>query len=181
LKSSSRSRFPNRLKAMRIAVRDADIRNLFSYNSQTGAIFWVARGRGRIKKKPAGTVISTGYIGVLVNGKRYLAHRIAWFLHFGEWPIDQINHINGIRTDNSILNLRLATNAQNGKNYGNNKSNKSGFKGVSWCKYTGKWRSTIKVDGKTLDKGRYSDINDAIFARGKAEIEHFGEWRRKCP
>ena len=123
----------------------------------------------------------SGYIGVLIGGKRYLAHRIAWALTYKTWPEQQVDHINGIKTDNRIGNLRLATNAQNGKNYGVNKSNTSGIKGVSWCKQTQKWRAMIKVDGRSVCKGRYADKQDALTARHAAEVEHFGEWRRSCP
>lgn len=159
---------------------DQKLKALFKYNAGTGEIYWVAFGKGKIKKKPAGTVTSTGYVGIVIDGKRYLAHRIAWALFHGSWPEQQIDHINGIKTDNRIENLRLATNAQNGKNYGANKTNTSGIKGVSWCKQTQKWRAFIRVDGKQLDKGRHSNKDVAIAVRQAAEIEHFGEWRRSC-
>ena len=156
------------------------LKALFKYDAETGGIYWIAFGKGKIKKKPAGTVTSAGYVGILIDGKRYLAHRIAWALVHGSWPEQQIDHINGIKTDNRIENLRSATNAQNGKNYGANKTNTSGIKGVSWCKQTQKWRAMIKVDGKSICKGRYFDKRDALIARQAAEIEHFGEWRRSC-
>jgi hypothetical protein len=155
-----------------------EIRNLFRYEPETGNIYWIAFGKGRIKKKAAGTVTKSGYVGILINGDRYYAHRLAWALHHGAWPEDQIDHINGIKTDNRISNLRMATNSQNGKNYGFNKSNTSGVKGVSWCKQTQKWRACIKINGKAINKGRFDNKNDAITARQNAEIEYFGEWRR---
>lgn len=156
------------------------LKALFKYDAGTGEIYWLALGKGKIKKKPAGTVTSTGYVGILVDGKRYFAHRIAWALANELWPEHQIDHINGIKTDNRIENLRVATNSQNGKNYGSNKSNTSGIKGVSWCSQTQKWRAMIKVDGKSICKGRYDDKQDASMARHAAEVEHFGEWRRSC-
>jgi hypothetical protein len=166
---------------MEAKMTDAQaIKAMFKYDAVTGNIYWVAVGKGKIKKKPAGTVTSTGYVGILIEGKRYLAHRIAWALAYGSWPEQQIDHINGIKTDNRIENLRLATNAQNGKNYGANKTNTSGIKGVSWCKQTQKWRAMIKVNGKSICKGRYIDKQDALMARHAAEIEYFGEWRRLC-
>jgi hypothetical protein len=156
----------------------SQLKELFKYDPDTGEIHWIALGKGRVKKRAAGTITQSGYVGILIDGDRYYAHRIAWALHHGAWPDRQIDHINGIKTDNRISNLRLATNSENGKNYGLNKSNTSGVTGVSWCKQTQKWRAVIKVNGKQLNKGRYSDKDTAIAVRKAAEIEHFGEWRR---
>ena len=164
--------------ALKICIQE--LSSLLRYDPHTGEIHWVAAGKGKIKKKAAGTIMRSGYIGVLIFGKRYLAHRVAWALAYQAWPEHQIDHINGIKTDNRIENLRLATNAQNGKNYGANKTNTSGIKGVSWCKQTQKWRAFIRVDGKQLDKGRHLNKDVAIAFRQAAEIEHFGEWRRSC-
>jgi len=162
---------------MKIAVEE--LKTKFRYEPETGHIYWVEPGKGKIKKKPAGTKMSTGYIGVLIKGKRYLAHRIAWALHHGAWPDDQIDHINGDKTDNKISNLREATNSQNGKNYGFNCANTSGVKGVSWCKDTEKWRAVIRSEGKARNLGRYDNLEDAVLARKKAEQQYFGEWGRK--
>ena len=162
---------------MKIAVEELKIK--FRYEPDTGHIYWAEPGKGKIKKKPAGTVMSTGYIGVLIEGKRYLAHRIAWALHHGAWPDDQIDHINGDKTDNRISNLREATNAQNGKNYGFNRANTSGVKGVSWCKDTGKWRAVIRYEGASKSLGRYDTVEQAALVRKKAEDKYFGAWGRK--
>ena len=162
----------------KLTIDQKNVAELFNYNSDTGEIFWNVIGKGRTKKKAAGTVTSNGYVGVLIDGTRYYAHRIVWFLHHKKWPQNQIDHINGIKTDNRIENLREATNSQNGKNYGENKSNTSGFKGVSFCKQTNRWRAVIKVDGKTKSLGRFLKKNDAIEKRKTAEILYFGEWRR---
>jgi hypothetical protein len=151
---------------------------LLRYDSETGLIYWVAKGKGMIKKKPAGTKLHSGYLGICIGSKRWQAHRIAWALHHGEWPKDQIDHINGIKTDNRICNLRDATNSQNGKNLGLSKANKSGIKGVSYEKYTDCWKATIRVDGKSISIGRFNSIEKAAQARKIAEQEHFKEWNR---
>ena len=64
----------------------------------------------------ASSVNALGYGRVKINGKSVLAHRLAWALHYGEWPDGAIDHINGIKTDNRLCNLRLATRAQNQQN-----------------------------------------------------------------
>jgi hypothetical protein len=155
-----------------------ELKSLLSYNPDTGVIRWIAKGKGRIKKKEAGTLLHSGYAGICIGSKRWQSHRIAWALHYGKWPKDQIDHINGIRTDNRICNLREANNNQNGKNLGLSKSNTSGFKGVCFDKQTGKWRATIKVNFKLINIGRFVNLQDAINARIAAEQQHFGEWNR---
>lgn len=155
-----------------------ELKSLLSYEPDTGVIRWIAKGKGRIKKKEAGTLLHSGYAGIAIGPKRWQSHRIAWALHYGEWPKDQIDHINGIRTDNRICNLREASNAQNGKNLGLSKANTSGHKGVCFDKQTGKWRAIIKVNFKLISLGRYANLQDAINARVAAEQQYFGEWNR---
>ena len=155
-----------------------ELKTLFSYDPNTGAIQWIAKGKGMIKKKAAGTLLHSGYLGICIGPKRWQAHRIAWALHHGAWPKDQIDHINGIKTDNRICNLREATNSQNGKNLGLSKANKSGVKGVSFENYTQRWKASIKVENKTISLGRFNSIEDAAKARQLAEQHYFKEWNR---
>ena len=161
---------------MKICVND--LISLFRYDAGTGDIFWLANGRGRIKKKAAGTVCKNGYIGICINGKRIYAHQIAWAIHHGKWSELQIDHINLNKLDNRIANLREATNSQNGKNLPIKSNNTSGFTGVCWDKLNNKWRAIIKVDHKQINLGRYVNIDDAIIARKSAEIKYFGEYAR---
>jgi hypothetical protein len=155
-----------------------ELKTLFSYDPDTGVIRWIAKGKGMIKKKAAGTLLHSGYLGICIGPKRWQAHRIAWALHHGAWPKDQIDHINGIKTDNRICNLREATNSQNGKNLGLSKANKSGVKGVSFENYTQRWKASIKVENKTISLGRFNSIEDAAKARQLAEQHYFKEWNR---
>jgi hypothetical protein len=152
------------------------LQRLFRYEHETGNVYWIAEGKGRIKKKAAGTVVKAGYIGIMIDGKRYYAHRIAWALHHGKHPTDQLDHINGIKTDNRIVNLREATNSQNGKNLSLNKNNKTGYSGV--CFKSNAWTAYIKVDYTNLYLGRFAKKEDAIAARLKAEQEFYEEWKR---
>jgi hypothetical protein len=162
---------------MKIAVEELKLK--FRYEPDTGHIYWIEAGKGKIKKKPAGTKTNTGYMMIMIDKKRYYSHRLAWALHHGRWPNDQVDHINGNKIDNRIINLREATNAENGKNYGFNKSNTSGIKGVSWCKCTNKWRAMIKVNNTKKCLGRYDTVEQAAYVRKQAEDRYFGEWGRK--
>ena len=154
------------------------LNELFIYNPETGLIYWKAKGKGRIKKKEAGTKLYSGYIGICVGKQRMQAHRLAWALFYGKTPKDQIDHINGIKTDNRICNLREATNSQNGKNLSLSKANKTGHKGVCFESFTNKWKAYIRVDRKMINLGRFEKIEDAITIRKQAEQKYFGEWNR---
>lgn len=155
------------------------LKSLLSYDPNTGRFAWIASGKGRCKNKAAGTVLYSGYVGICIGSKRWQAHRLAWALHYGRWPAQQIDHINGLKTDNRIANLREATNAQNGKNLGLSKANTSGVKGVSFENYTQKWKAYIRVDGRMINLGRFTDMASAIAARQTAEKIYFKEWNRQ--
>ena len=155
-----------------------DLNRQLRYDPDAGHLYWIEPRKGRQRECPAGTVTSSGYIGVMIGEKRHYAHRICWAIVHGAWPKDQIDHINGNKTDNRLVNLREASNAQNGKNLKLSSANTSGVTGVVFCKETGKWRSVIKVDGKTIHLGRWPTIETAAKVRREAEIRYFKEWMR---
>lgn len=101
-----------------------------------------------------------------------LAHRVAWALHYGEWPDGQIDHINGDKADNRLDNLRVVTAQGNAKNRPLRSDNTSGHVGVYWVTETKQWMAQIKVDGRQVTIGRYKTFEDAVVARKKAEEVH---------
>jgi HNH endonuclease/AP2 domain len=154
------------------------LKSLLRYDPETGLIYWIAKGKGKIKKKAAGTLLHSGYLGICIGLKRWQAHRIAWALHHGDWPKDQVDHINGVKIDNRACNLREATNSQNGKNLKLSKANKTGIAGVCWNKKHQSYRAYIKVEHKAMYLGTYKNLDDAAKARRNAEDKYFGEWKR---
>ena len=147
-----------------------DIASVFNYNAKTGEIH-TARGR-RVGFK----IKSQGYTAVWYEGRNVLAHRLAWFLTYGEWPNSNIDHINGDPSDNRLANLRLASPSENRANSRANKNNKSGLKGVQFR--NGRWRAKITHGGCTRHLGVFDDPAQANAAYLSAAKAIYGEYAR---
>jgi hypothetical protein len=126
----------------------------------------------------AGGVISRGYRGVGIDGQRYLEHRLVWFYVHGVWPADQIDHINGDRSDNRISNLREASQSQNNGNCRKRGNNVSGYTGVFWNTRHAKWQAQIAMNGRNNYIGLFSDIEEAVAARKAAAKRIHGDFAR---
>lgn len=149
------------------------LQSILEYNPDTGVFTWrVRRGRNCPAGKVAGRIATGGYRQIGINGRLYLAHRIAWLITHGRWPADQIDHINRVRDDNRLINLREATRTENQRNQSLYKNNTSGLCGVGWYKPTGKWMAHISIDGKLKNLGYFDNLFDAGCARKSAEIEY---------
>jgi hypothetical protein len=105
-----------------------------------------------------------GYWFLHLDHKRYAAHRLAWLYVYGVWPAECIDHINRVRTDNRISNLREATRAQNRQNLCLSAKNKSGIRGVSFDRVNSNWRASISVGGRAKNLGRFASKSDAAAA-----------------
>jgi hypothetical protein len=119
-----------------------------------------------------GSLTQYGYLNIRVGGKVYFAHRLAWLYVTGNWPKKYIDHINGDKTDNRIINLREATHSENMQNIkGPLRGNKSGFLGVSWSSQNKKWVAQIRCNGSLKVIGRYDSPEEAGLAYLKAKKE----------
>ena len=137
------------------------------YNPITG------RFTRKIGKSKVGSLDKDGYLCIKVSNKTYKAHRLAWYLHYGAWPKDQLDHINGVRDDNRIENLREVTSQQNNFNRKPNSNSTSNYKGVSWCKRDKVWVSQIVVSGKNTRLGNFrSEIEAATAYDNAARVAH---------
>lgn len=143
------------------------IEEMLSYNQYDGTIRWkIAPNLGYTKSGDiAGTIDNKGYIVISIGYKRYKAHRLAWYLHYGRWPKFQIDHIDRNKQNNKINNLRDVKQSKNQLNTGPRKDSSTGHRGVSWNKKRQKWQVRIQIDGKRTELGFFSDINDAISKR----------------
>ncbi len=160
------------------------LREMLTYAPETGRLVWKKRARqwfkserdwrwwnGRYSGKDAFTAIDNkGYPFGRVCDTPFLAHRVAWAVHHGKWPQGQIDHINGERSDNRIINLRDVTSAENNRNRKISKRNSSGATGVRRSR--DRWRAEIVVDGSRIDLGSHRNFEDAVSARRAAERTH---------
>lgn len=155
-----------------------DLKAQLSYNPETGFFTWVIR-KPKVKYGSiAGRKKPSGYVEIRLNLVSYQAHRLAWLYMTGAWPEGDIDHINSIRDDNRLCNLRQANRAQNLCNVGALASSSTGIRGVDLHKATGRYRARIRVDGKRIELGQYDTAEEAGAAYRKAQIEHHGDFRK---
>jgi HNH endonuclease/AP2 domain len=138
-----------------------ELQEILDYNVHTGIFMWRKQRRGVKVGVPLGTDNGFGYLRITVLGKSYYAHRLAWFYVEGSWP-DQIDHINGIKSDNSYCNLRDVTVQQNAQNkIFPQKTSKSQILGVSWHKKAKKWQAHICIYKERKYLGLFASVEEA--------------------
>ncbi len=132
---------------------------VLNYNKRTGVFKWSKK----ISKKvvvghiAGGGPSLVGYWRIRIDGKLYQAHRLAWLYVYGEWPGETIDHINGDKLDNRIINLRSATYTENNQNKLWHRKGK--LPGVT--KRRGKYEASIKYKGDQYYLGLFSTEREA--------------------
>lgn len=140
------------------------LKALLDYSPEDGSFRWHASTGGKKANEIAGNTEVTGYVRIGIAGKTYMAHRLAWLYVHGMWPPAQLDHINRIRNDNRIVNLRLSTQIENMRNA--RWRNSHGLRGVHYYK-PGKYQARIsffdKRKGKSVQRslGYYSTAQEA--------------------
>jgi HNH endonuclease/AP2 domain len=149
------------------------LKGIINYNPDTGIFTRIKTTRNVKSGDVAGHLTIHGYIAICVGGRKYSAHRLAWLYMTGEWPKDQIDHINCVRNDNRFVNLREATNSANQQNIKNPRSdNKSGLLGAFFDPKSNKYTSRIKINKKRFYIGTFNTANEAHQAYLNAKSEH---------
>jgi len=155
-------------------LTQARLKELLSYDPLTGEFTNIKSGKGR---KPVGSVVgslnNTGYISSMIDQKNYLHHRLAWLYTHGYFPPEDVDHIDGVRTNNRLENLRLASRYQNCQNAARRSDNSSGTPGV--VQVGKRWRSRVTLLGVHHHVG-YFDTSEAAreaYLAAKAKLHTF--------
>lgn len=154
------------------------LKSILHYEPKTGLFTWKRSRGGAIAGSVAGTPRQNGYINIFINHTNNRAHRLAWLYMYGYIPDCDIDHINGIRDDNRISNLRLATRSQNNANSKVASHNTSGYKGVWFDKSRNKFVSQIKINGTNKHIGRFNTAEEAHAAYCEVASSLHGEFAR---
>jgi hypothetical protein len=154
------------------------LREALSYDPYIGLFTWCITRRGTFRGSVAGSLDRDGYRMITIDGSPYRAARLAWFYVNGHWPVNYVDHRNGVCDDDRINNLREATNTQNQHNAGPQRTNTSGFKGVTFNKTHEKYQATIRVDGRRIFLGYFNTPEDASIVYRRAALQHHGEFAR---
>jgi hypothetical protein len=167
---------------MAVVVTPDLLRETVEYDPETGLLYWKERPRSMFSTEMSWKMWNGKHVGneafsyadkrgaksCRSFGKAMWAHRVAWAIHFGEWPTKEIDHINGDPGDNRICNLRQVTRAENMRN--TRKVNAaSGAYGIYWARHVNRWRVRLQFEGKVLSLGYYDDFEDAKRARVEAQ------------
>lgn len=155
------------------------LREVVHYNPGTGFFTWLISRRVVRAGARAGSVHKkTQYLRIKIDGVDHLAHRLAWLYMTGQWPPDQIDHRDLVRSHNWWSNLRLANNSQNNANSRLPSCSTSGFKGVTWSRHRKKWQAQITFQGRNQYLGGFDTPEAAHAAYAAAAIKHHGEFAR---
>lgn len=149
------------------------LKDYCNYNSDTGIFTAKHSANGNFLKagRELGTLVN-GYKAMHIKGVMFKLHQLVWLYVYGEIPQKplQLDHIDKVKTNNAISNLRVVTASQNQRNTGLNSANTSGYKGVTFQKNRNKWRAFIMLDGINKHLGMFKDKSEAVLARKEAEI-----------
>jgi len=157
------------------------LKELLCYNPLSGAWAWVSPNpnyRNGKAGEPAGGPDENGYLRIRVDGKRYRAGRLAFLYMLGYLPAEMVDHWDRDSSNDRWENLREATNSQNQANVSARAHNKSGLKGVDFVARIGKFRSQIRVDGRTKHLCVSKCPAVAHFAYIVAASKLYGEFAR---
>lgn len=145
-----------------------------SYNPETGEFIWIRPASNRVKAGDvAGATMANGYIVITIDGVKVLAHRLAWLVHYGEWPKQCVDHINGDKKDNRIANLRDISHKANSRHQLRpSKNNSLGFLGV--CQRYGRYKAEITVNRKHVNLGMFDtpEKASAAYQAAKQRLHH---------
>lgn len=152
-------------------ITQEELKSILRYEKDTGYFVWLISPSSKAKiGGVAGTINNRGYVQISIKRKLYLAHRLAWLYNYGEFPANEMDHINRIKSDNRLENLRAVTHQQNAFNVGAHKDSSSKYVGVS--RYRNKFQAHIVLNGKTNYLGLFpnEEMAHKAYQRAKQEL-----------
>lgn len=154
------------------------VREYLDYSPDTGRFTWKkpSSPKSHVGANAGSQKSKNGYWQLTLKGKYYYVHRLAWFHFYGELPTKMIDHVNGDKGDNRIMNLRLASLSENLANVGAKRDNTSGAKNVHWCNSKKRWIVKVKRNGKTHHAGTFREYAAAVNAAETARLDVHGEF-----
>lgn len=153
-----------------------NIEDQLKYNPKSGKLYWNV-SKPRVKKgNEIKSKTSEGYKSIKINGKSYLQHRICWYLFYGKWPTNSVDHINGIKDDNRILNLRDVSHRENCSNAKCHRQKRK-LAGTYFHKRDNVWEATIYIN-KRIYLGRFKTEVEANNSYKKALKEKLNVFKR---
>jgi len=157
-----------------MCIDQRSLKELLTYDPATGAFQWLfgEKVHTAVQGKEAGSVKPDGYRTIVIKGKGYLAHRLAWLYMTGSWPVLDVDHKDRTRDNNVWTNLREATKSQNQQN--------RGFGGVNWMKGVKRWKISLRFETKQYQLGFHKCFGQAVKARNRAK-QNFDVYRRQPP
>jgi hypothetical protein len=140
----------------KITVTQAELHRLFDYSPKTGLLTRrISTGPRSRAGQVVGTVMGAGYLNVSISHEKFIVHRLIWLYVHGVWPPHDIDHINGVKTDNRLANLRLVTRSENQHNMRDRKNNSSGFIGVRRSASKDNYSARITLNGEERYLGSF--------------------------
>lgn len=153
-----------------MAIKSHELKELLNFDQGTGFFTWKVSPGPRSQVHPgdiAGSLSGDGYWQIKIKGKVHKAHRLAWIFVHGSMP-DMIDHINGNRSDNRMINLRVCDRFSNMWNMKRSSRNSSGVKGVSWSNQLSKWKAQLTIKKHCLHLGYFEDLELASLVVSEA-------------
>jgi hypothetical protein len=155
---------------MKEKLTQKELKRQLYYDPKTGIFKRRVSNNNKVKIGDITGSLRLGYVRIKINYIDYAAHRLVWLYVYGYFPENDIDHIDGVRDNNILENLRHVTASCNMQNKTIDRRNTSGFPGISWAKRHKMWSAYMKIRGKTYFIGYYKDKLDAALARYTAEV-----------
>lgn len=149
-----------------------ELRERLQYDPNTGDWIWLKSPRSGWVGRPAGSIDAKGYVIIKIDGQSYKASRLAFLYMTGEWPSNEMDHIDTKPWNDAWVNLRPATRLENIQNRQMRSDNKSGGIGVFWNEARSKW--VAQIDKTYL--GSFDTFEEAVAVRDSAATELHGDF-----